>query len=272
MVVTDLDGTLLNNEQCLSEKDRRTLEQAGDSGIVRVVATGRNIYSAKKVIDPAFPIDYLIFSSGTGIIDWKTGHILFSHKLPSEHVVQISHHLIKKNIDFMLHRPVPNNHEFLYHRSGQHNPDFERRIDLYKDYAAPLNSNLATFGNASQFITIIPNDVFLFDHLKAELAEFKVIRATSPLDGKTMWVEIFPPTVSKARASQWLCEKLMIHEEHVLAIGNDYNDLDLLYWAKHSYVVSNAPDELKTQFKVTVSNAESGFSVVVLACRLIKAD
>ena len=264
MVVTDLDGTLLNDDHCLSENDLRTLERLKASGVVRVIATGRNIFSAKKVIYPDFPIDYLIFSSGAGLIDWKTKEILFSFELSSDQVVHISNFLINQNIDFMLHKPIPENHNFLYYHSGNHNPDFVRRVKLYSDYAVPLNSNLSEPGSACQFITIIPNDIFLFEQLKKSLPEFKVIRATSPLDGKTMWVEIFPATVSKAKAAQWLCEARKINREHVLAIGNDYNDLDLLHWAKHSYVVANAPVELKCQFDITRSNLESGFTRAVL--------
>lgn len=263
MVVTDLDGTLFNDDHYASEKDKGTLERLGTTGVLRVVATGRNLFSANKVLDPDFPIDYLIFSSGAGLIDWSTKTLLYSCDLEAAHIQKISNALIQRQIDFMIHKPIPENHHFMYHHSGSHNPDFANRIKLYEDYAAPLDSNIAEFGDACQFITIIPNDISLFDQLKDELADFKVIRATSPLDGKTMWVEIFPPEVSKAQGARWLCKKYGIRRQHVLAIGNDYNDLDLLHWSENSYVVENAPAELKSQFNITKSNLENGFSHAV---------
>lgn len=264
MVVTDLDGTLLDDAQQVSEMDWRTLERLERSGIVRVIATGRNYFSAKKVLTPNFPIDYLIFASGAGLIHWAEKELLFRHEIPAEQVIEISNYLIRNNIDFMIHKPLPDSHHFLYHYSGAHNPDFTQRVELYSEYAAPLNSHLAKFGPASQFITIIPKEIHLLDQMKKDLVDFKVIRATSPLDRKTMWVEIFPATVSKARAAQWLCRRLQIRKNHVLAVGNDYNDLDLLCWAEHSYLVANAPDDIKDRFKLTASNGESGFSRVVL--------
>ena len=59
-VFTDLDGTLLNSNQRLSDINRQTLISLGKAGICRIVATGRSLYSAQRVLDDAFPIDYLL--------------------------------------------------------------------------------------------------------------------------------------------------------------------------------------------------------------------
>ena len=57
-VFTDLDGTLLNSNQRLSDINRQTLTSLGKAGICRIVATGRSLYSAQRVLDDEFPIDY----------------------------------------------------------------------------------------------------------------------------------------------------------------------------------------------------------------------
>jgi hydroxymethylpyrimidine pyrophosphatase-like HAD family hydrolase len=90
-----------------------------------------------------------------------------------------------------------------------------------------------------------------------------VIRSTSPLDGKSIWIEIFPKTVSKGLAAAWLCQRLGCDPANVIGIGNDYNDIDLLNWTQHSFVVENAPYELKQKFQITESNVNSGFTKVV---------
>jgi len=41
-------------------------------------------------------------------------------------------------------------------------------------------------------------------------------------------------------------------------VGNDYNDLDLLEWAGKSYVVENAPTDLKARFPAVASNNHGG--------------
>ena len=96
-----------------------------------------------------------------------------------------------------------------------------------------------------------------------ELHALSVVRTTSPLDGQSRWIEIFSSQVSKARASQRIAGELGIREELVMAIGNDYNDLDLLQWAQTSYVVSDSPAELLAGFSRVRSGDESDFSEAV---------
>jgi hydroxymethylpyrimidine pyrophosphatase-like HAD family hydrolase len=60
---------------------------------------------------------------------------------------------------------------------------------------------------------------------------------------------------------------LGIHEKAVMAIGNDYNDLDLLQWAARSFVVNDAPQELLDLFPTVYSGDESDFSEAVALWR-----
>ncbi len=263
MVVTDLDGTLLNPERQVSELDYRSLELLGEKNIYRIVATGRSIYSVNKVLPYNFPIDYLIFSSGSGILDWNTKEILFAQSLNSTEVLSVTHYLIELNINFMVHKPIPDNHHFAYYQTENENSDFQQRIKIYDKFAQPLTTNFSDFGAACQFVVIIPENVSLYKNIKEKLSQFNVIRATSPLDGKSIWIEIFPKNVSKGSAAAYLCHRLGCNRSAVLGIGNDYNDLDLLNWTGHSIVVANAPGELKNKFKITDSNADSGFSKTI---------
>ncbi len=48
-----------------------------------------------------------------------------------------------------------------------------------------------------------------------------------------------------------------------MAIGNDYNDLDLLDWAAQSFVVDNAPVDLKCRFQQVGSNNNGGVAEAV---------
>ena len=48
-----------------------------------------------------------------------------------------------------------------------------------------------------------------------------------------------------------------------MAVGNDYNDLDLLRWAARSFVVKDSPIELLSLFPVVQSGDESDFSEAV---------
>jgi len=69
IVITDLDGTLLPSKGAFHPTDVATLQALAQTPILRLIATGRSLYSAYKAIPLNFPIDYLIFSSGAGILD-----------------------------------------------------------------------------------------------------------------------------------------------------------------------------------------------------------
>lgn len=260
IVVTDLDGTLLNDRREISLNDMNSLYWLGGKNITRVIATGRNFFSVKKVLPTNFPIDYLIFSSGAGIYDWKNRTLMHSQYLPDYEVEQITKILIDHKVDFMIHEVIPNNHQFLYHRSGHNNPDFERRIQVYKDFAFKLDNTTEKYDHACQILAIFPNDINLFETIERKFDDIKIIRTTSPLDGDSIWMEIFPISVSKGHGIEWLCNHLNISAKDTLSVGNDYNDLDMLKFTAYKYVVNNAPALLKNEFPICKSNQDSGFT------------
>jgi HAD superfamily hydrolase (TIGR01484 family) len=265
MVVTDLDGTLLQTGGTISKTNLATLISLRHRQIVRVIATGRSLYSARQVLTPSFPIDYVIFSSGAGIIHWQTQRLLITHHLSAEEIALALPVLIRGEIDFMLHHPIPDNHHFSYRSTGKYNPDFIRRHDHYHNFASPLTETSPVFEKACQIVGIEPRKHALskYEMVKTQLRSLKVIRSTSPLDGESIWIEIFPKTVSKALASEWLARNHAIDPAAIVAIGNDYNDLDLLRWAGESFVVQNAPTDLKQSYKTVSSNDADGFSEAV---------
>ncbi len=262
MIITDLDGTLLNNNKEVSLTDMKSLFWLGENNIVRVIATGRSFFSTKKVIKDNFPIDYLIFSSGAGIYDWKNKKLIYSQYIPDYEVKQMSQILINHDVDFMIHEIIPENHKFVYYRTGNHNPDFERRIKVYNDFAFKLDTVSEKYGHACQIIAVFPNNIDLFDEIKQKFNDIKIIRTTSPLDGNSIWMEIFPKTVSKGHGIDWLCKKLKIAQKNTISVGNDYNDIDMLEYTAEKFIVSNAPDDLKSRFPNCKSNQENGFTDV----------
>jgi HAD superfamily hydrolase (TIGR01484 family) len=265
MVITDLDGTLLQTSGAFSHTDLATLEALGGRRILRVIATGRSLYSASKVLSADFPIDYLIFSSGAGILDWQSRRILVAHHLSQNEIATAVECLFTHDLDFMLHNPIPESHYFWYHATGQENPDFHRRYDRYRAFASPLEPKSSKLTRACQIVAIDPRQGYAsrYDDVKIHLSNLTVIRSTSPLDGQSTWIEIFPCSVSKALASAWLAERHRVPHDETLALGNDYNDLDLLQWAAKSFVVENAPTDLKQRFPSVSSNNAHGFTEAV---------
>lgn len=49
--------------------------------VVRVAVTGRSLYAVRKVIAPKYPLDYVVFSSGAGVMCWRTQKLLEEHNI-----------------------------------------------------------------------------------------------------------------------------------------------------------------------------------------------
>ena len=71
LVATDLDGTFLKNDRTISSNNMEALHKLGDKDIMRVAATGRNLEKVKQVLNNHVPFDFVVFSSGAGVFNWK---------------------------------------------------------------------------------------------------------------------------------------------------------------------------------------------------------
>ncbi|MCA8967109.1 MAG: HAD family phosphatase [Planctomycetes bacterium] len=266
MFVTDLDGTLLDPHGRLREEERATLETLARLGVPRVVATGRNLHSARRVMTPEFPVDYLVFASGAGIMDWRTQRLLATFELETAAVERACACLMERRLDFMLHAAVPDNHHFHWFSHGRPNADFERRRERYRDYAQPWQAGCERTVAASQFVAIEPPEAdaaALHADIAACLSGLNVVRTTSPLDHRSTWIEIFPGSVSKSAGSAWLAARHGCDVADVLAVGNDWNDVDLLEWAGESRVVGNAVADLRARHATVAANDAGGVSEAV---------
>ena len=260
LFIMDLDGTLLRSDRTISSTDLDALEELGTLGIIRAIATGRSLYSFKTIEIENLPIDFVIFSMGAGVQHQTDDKIVRKVSL-ERHEVKRAYNILKsQRLDFMIHQTIPDNHMFSYFRSSPGNTDFERRLQLYRQFAVPLNQATNGFGPATQLLAVVPakDSRAVLDKVRSELPEYSVIRTTSPLDGKATWIEIFPSAVSKSRTSAWLAEELKIDKRDIVSVGNDYNDLDLLEWTANSYVVDNAPADLKKRFVSVASHNDGG--------------
>ncbi len=264
IIASDFDGTLYFKDRGISTEDINTLKDLGQKKVIRLIATGRSLYSIQKVISDNFPIDYIVFSSGAGIYDCSKNTIIHRCNLDEEMCTSAFNAFQSRGLDFSIQQPVPDNHYFQFVKNNSHNPDFERRNKLYTDFSEKISAEDFKPVKACQLIACVPGrkeGMLLFEELKAELKELKVILSTSPIDHTSLWLEVFHPDVSKAKGVEILANKYGVSRENSMGIGNDYNDSDLLEWTAHSYILHHAPQELKDRFSVIEASVRSGFSI-----------
>jgi Cof subfamily protein (haloacid dehalogenase superfamily) len=265
IIFVDLDGTLLNSEGKISEKTLECMHRVSNKNIKLAAVTGRHFFSAKRAVNDSVPFDYLICSTGNAIIDFKTKEFLTSHSISKEDTLKIVNYLKINNYNYFIQHKLPDNHYF-YYNFPNYDSDFEHRLQIYQDFALPLPEKLNGF-TASQFIIVIPNNMEIFNDLNKKIENLvphlSIVRATSPLNHSQIWFEIYPVNVNKGFAVKELCKLLNVPVSETIAVGNDYNDIDMLDSVGRAFVVANAPDYIKEKYEVVASNDEDGFLEVV---------
>lgn len=266
LFITDFDGTLLRSDGSFSQRDLDALKTLSLNGVSTAIATGRSLHSFVNSPGAELAVDYVIFTTGAGVVRKLDDELIYQLNLSAEMVSQTLGIMHENSLDFMLHHPVPDNHKYLFRRANNDNTDFESRIGRQDGFGQALNgTHVNGFGEAAQFLAIVPPDATRGELEKArnEFPGLSIVLATSPIDHQSGWIEFLHPDVSKGRTANWLANELGIDRGNTIAVGNDYNDLDLLEWAAHSFVVANAPDDLKSQFNTVSSNNNEGVAEAV---------
>ena len=279
MFITDFDGTLLTDDKHIQKKDLDTLARLKTLGIVTAIATGRSLFSFQRALEQMgldqkdLPVDYLIFSTGAGIYCLNKKMVIRSHAVNRDGIRKIVDYFDAVRFDYMVHQAIPDTHYFIYkcHGVESKNPDFHHRISLYPAFGKPMEVSDTFFDRATEVLAIVPGSLGRnrVGRIQADLAPFSVVHATSPLDHTSSWIEVFHPDVSKSRAADWLAGDLGVAREKVVAVGNDYNDEDLLRWAGRGFLVDNGAKVLRGQFNLVTSNNDCGVSRAAQAAGII---
>ena len=259
--ITDLDGTILPKGGVISDETIQAFEEAKSRNCTCIIATGRNLYSTLRDIPEDLPLDYLVFSSGAGILRWADQKIIFTRHLAQQEARDIAEYLWEYNINFTIQREIPDNHRFYYTDIYPLHEDYKQRLSHYSDYGSLISSPFDIKSEATQFIMILDAvQLRLLEQIRKDLSTYSVVRSTSPTDNRAIWLEIFAPEINKGSTCKQLLHDLNIHFSDCVGIGNDYNDVDFLDLCGQAFMVANAPFRLKPHYKSVASDRNNGFA------------
>ena len=267
LVATDLDGTFLKNDHSISLNNLEALYRLGSKNIIRVAATGRSLKKVKEVIKDEIPFDFIVYSMGTGIFNWKAQQQIFIQNIGKQSVQKLLKLFVSQSLNFFAFFPAPENHRYWFYRGNEPCVEFERYFKFNEAYETELIPDAFPDSELSQMLVIIPEDESLFLKIKSEIEftcpEIRVIRSSSPITKGYIWMEIFHHLVSKGNGVKHICSLMDIKQDETMGLGNDYNDLDLLQYTCHSFLTKNAPTELKNLYPLVPANEQDGFARTV---------
>ena len=254
---TDLDGTLLRSDGSFASEDIQALEDLRRAGCAVILATGRSPFSLERCLaGRKLPVDWMVLSSGAGVVN-AGGEVKLSRVLSPWQTEKAHRAFSAMGIeDISIQGPFPDAHQ-LHWIPGNHGEDFLTRLGLYRGYAVEVESPSMEASEVIGFAEPEQADMVIAGVEEALGDGFSVIRATSPINHRTVWIEVFQGGVNKGSACEHIRNELDADPEMTAAVGNDWNDLHMLEWADTSFMVEGSPEEIAGGY-IRVPSVENG--------------
>lgn len=261
LIAIDMDGTLLNSNNEVSERTRNAILSASARGVHIVLATGRLLTSAINYSSKINLKRPIISSNGAVIID-ENEKIIFERQIDKAQIENITYIADKNDVyyhfysrdSFYSNKYVEDIIEF-YNPPGVMKED-KVKFNLYKNISEVLDKDIEIY----KFI-FIDNDRKKLYKLREQLTKVENINICSSWTNN---VEIMEKDVSKGNSLKYLCEKLGVPRENVIAIGDNENDLSMINFAGLGVSMGNAGEEIKSLADIiTSTNDEDGVARII---------
>lgn len=232
LIVTDMDGTLLNSKKEISSNMYQLIDELTNNGILFCLASGRALHNVINTFHGNK--DKLLFVGDNG------GSI----RLPNKSISTcISKHIIHEVISLCGQHGFWVSMNSDYYTYVTHDCD-ERYIELLKHYGVEIKQieNLHEIEDSIVKITICDlkgskeNIYPVFEQLKSKC---------NVVVSGDIWLDISHMDVNKAFALTKIMEYYGIHKDEVVAFGDYNNDVQLVKAAGYGIAVKNAVDEVK---------------------------
>ena len=267
LISLDLDGTLLNSERRLTERNRKALNRATENGVELCVSTGSPYYLIPKDELTGVNIRYAITANGSALYDYQTDKCLYEEGMPNE----LSKEIIKKLMIYDVHIDC-----FI---DGRGYTSFEcmkkvSRLRVSESRKKYLRTNRCIVEDLLDLLK--PSDVniqkitlnFCVDgagHLVDYNEIYNWLSAQNELcitTGVKDNLEITYKSVDKGNMMERLLEIMQISKDEVVAFGDSLNDQSILQKVGTGVVMGNAMEVLKETARfITSSNDEDGVAV-----------
>jgi Cof subfamily protein (haloacid dehalogenase superfamily) len=261
--VCDMDGTLLNSKDTISEENEVALKKLQQNGTEVIIASGRIDLMVKRFIKQLDLKGHVISCNGGLIRNIETGEIVYSKSMDKTAVKDIVNYCIENNIEFLVYTA-----DLVY--SNKNNPRAIKYENLNKildkDLQLPIkyidDVTIEDMGQVNVLkILLICNNNKQVELLQNKFLEFDNLTVVSSADGL---LDIMASNTSKGNALKILAEKLKVNLDNVIAFGDNYNDIEMLQCVGMPIAMENSVDKLKEVAKyITKSNDESGIAYAI---------
>ena len=237
MIVTDLDGTLLDKNKNVSETSKKYLKELKDKGYIICVDTGRTLGRTSYALGEFDYINYIIGNNGTYIYDVCNDKNLYESTIKVEDIKEL---FIKYLDEYEVFEINSYEYIFSYCSRTRNIEPYVEKIDNKDEFFDKINEvyNVTiSFKNKSMV------NVFLED-LKNNYKDIDSFIMEDSFSNKK-WITLINKNDNKYNGLCILKEKLDINNNDIIAFGDGLNDVVMIENVGFGVAMKNALKEVK---------------------------
>lgn len=277
LLALDLDGTLLDSRGNISERNRSAIDNAREQGVHVALVTGRRFRDSRPVaLELGLDVPLI---SHNGALTKHAATLQTVSVLPLP--LDAAHEALRIGRRFGADALLSDDHEGLGVLVYDHLRGDNSAAQKYVSWARRIHGE-EEGENAVQQVASLEE---YMDHepihlafsggceemdqleeiLKTELSSTVKILGTKYLEQDFTLLDIVNPAASKGAGVAAAAAELGVSQEEIMAIGDNYNDLEMLLFAGTGVVMANAPLTLReiAGLHPTASNREDGVALAI---------
>ena len=263
----DIDGTLLNPEFEISAADLSALRRAHAEGVEVVVVTGRRHTFALPIVQQLGFALWVISSNGA-ITRSLAGETFHRDLLPVETCRSLCANMREFRGNTVLTFDTEAKGAIVLEHMNELSVSIRRWLEKnlrYIDFVIPIEDSLTHDPVQAMFCGPIGRmqealGVLASGNLAKDIT---VLRTEYPVRDLSI-VDVLNQGCSKGHALERWANYRGIPREQVMAIGDNYNDIEMLAYAGQPFIMGNASEELRGNgWTVTLPNDQNGVAAAI---------
>ena len=267
LIGIDVDGTLLDSQGVMPPANRDAIHEAAAAGIHVALVTGRSYPFARPVAESLPSSITLIVSSGA--VERAMDGTTLARRLLDRDVARAVLETTKPYRDaaaLIFDRDA--DRQFVYESMDWEHPgrkNYWSRNRSLLAHTSPLEDALTEDPIQVMFNGGVEPMRSLSEDLRRQAGEAFAVSLTEYVHRDFSLVDITAPTATKGRALTWRAEQMGLTRDNVMAIGDNFNDLEMLEYAGTGVLMGNAEPPLRARgdFHTTATNDEDGVAEAI---------
>ena len=265
IVASDLDGTLLNKEQTVSEENLCAISEMRRLGVEFVPTTGRGMNEVDLSLINSPDIRYIITSNGAVVFDKSIGKTILTRYISRDTVRLVLEAIRPYNVFVVVHEGGKT-----YFDKSKYTPEFLNICGVGEYYGyiigkyAEAVENFESFLLSSGEVELICLFFELDEGNRSSKQIFEDCGKLCVASPNKNYLEVYSYDAGKGKVLAAFAEKLGVDIEDVIAVGDSDNDSTLIKQAGLGLAVDNACDALKELADQTICDHSEHIAKYVL--------